>query len=179
MWNTDLIETLELGNLLNQACQVMCGAENRHEFRGAQAHADYPDRIDVEWMQHTVTWVSGTEIEYGAVKFDYRSVCDQPKVEYRKIVWRMSCAFWQILCGRFSVADCVWQMLCGRFCVADLVRQMLCGRCCHNLLCVWKMFVADLAQGSRHGQGSLFLGQYFAKLAFSIAANIPGTIPPL
>ena len=68
VWNTDLIETLELENLLNQACQEMYGAENRHEFRGAQAHEDYPDRNDVEWMKHTVTWVSGSEIEYGDVK---------------------------------------------------------------------------------------------------------------
>lgn len=56
----------------------MYGAENRHESRGAQAHEDYPDRNDVEWMKHTVTWVSGTEIEVGEVKLDYRPVCDQP-----------------------------------------------------------------------------------------------------
>ena len=43
VWNTDLIETLELENLHNQACQEMYGAENRHDFRGAQAHEDYPE----------------------------------------------------------------------------------------------------------------------------------------
>merc|ERR1712127_668287 len=71
-------KTLELENLLNQACQEMWGAENRHESRGAQAHEDYPDRNDVEWMKHTVTWVSGTEIEHGEVRLDYRPVIDQP-----------------------------------------------------------------------------------------------------
>jgi len=78
VWNTDLIETLELENLLNQACQEMYSAENRHESRGAQAHENYPDRNDVEWMKHTVTWVSGRHIEDGEVTIKYRPVNDQP-----------------------------------------------------------------------------------------------------
>ena len=70
VWNTDLIETLELENLLNRACQEMYGAENRHDFRGAHAHADYPDRNDVEWMKHV------------RIEADF--------------VWQMLCALWSI-----------------------------------------------------------------------------------
>ena len=78
VWNTDLIETMELENLLNQACQEMYGAENRQESRGAQAHEDFPDRNDEKWMKHTVTWVTGRHIEDGEVILGYRPVCDQP-----------------------------------------------------------------------------------------------------
>lgn len=78
VWNTDLIETIELENLLNQACQLMFGAENRQESRGAQAHEDFPDRDDETWMKHTLSWVSGTEIENGEVVLGYRAVIDQP-----------------------------------------------------------------------------------------------------
>merc|ERR1712183_333269 len=59
IWNTDLIETLELENLMNQAVQEMVSAENRKESRGAHAHENFPDRNDEEWMKHTLTWVTG------------------------------------------------------------------------------------------------------------------------
>merc|ERR1711975_213008 len=62
VWNTDLIETIELENLLNQACQLMYGAENRQESRGAQAHEDYPDRNDEDWMKHTITWEDNRKV---------------------------------------------------------------------------------------------------------------------
>jgi succinate dehydrogenase (ubiquinone) flavoprotein subunit len=78
IWNTDLIETLELENLLNQAVQEMFSAENREESRGAQAHEDFPDRDDEKWMKHTITWLDATYVEDANVIIKYRDVIDQP-----------------------------------------------------------------------------------------------------
>ncbi len=70
VWNTDLIETMELENLLMQASATIRGAVEREESRGAQAREDFPDRDDGNWMKHTLAWVDAA----GQVSLDYRPV---------------------------------------------------------------------------------------------------------
>ena len=71
IWNTDLVETLEFNNLIQQSVVTVAGAVNRLESRGAHAREDHPERDDQNWMKHTLTWLDD---KTGKTRTDYRPV---------------------------------------------------------------------------------------------------------
>jgi succinate dehydrogenase / fumarate reductase flavoprotein subunit len=76
IWNTDLVETMELDNLVGQAVVTMNSAANRTESRGAHMHEDFPERDDANWMKHTITTFNGWGGKGGETKIDFRPVHD-------------------------------------------------------------------------------------------------------
>ena len=87
IWNSDLMETLELTNLMPNAMATITGAEARHESRGAHAHEDFPERNDGDWRVHTIAHLDGPKVDltYRPVIEDPLTTEDQGGISLKKI----------------------------------------------------------------------------------------------